>query len=109
VEDLELRLGTPGVVEGRVVYDAGVPSASRATHIVLKQRLLPVSPLYPTPENAVGADGRFQIGGALGVYDFDLPGLRVVRVTQQGREIPNGRIRVALGESITDLEVLVSK
>jgi hypothetical protein len=109
VEDLELRLGTPGVVEGRVVYDAGVPSASRATHIALKQRLLPVSPLYPTPENAVGADGRFQIGGALGLYDFDLPGLRVVRVTQQGREIPNGRIRVALGESITDLEVLVSK
>ena len=109
VDDLELRLGTPGVVEGRVVYDASVPPASRATHIALTQRLLPVSPLYPTPENAIGPDNRFQISGALGVYDFDLPGLRVVRVTQQGREIPNGRIRVALGELITDLEVVVSK
>jgi len=30
-------------------------------------------------------------------------------VTQRGREIPNGRIRIGPGESITDLEVLVSK
>jgi hypothetical protein len=109
VDDLELRLGTPGIVEGRVVYDGSVPSASRARHIALKQRLLPVSPLYPISENAIGADGRFQINGALGVYDFELPGLRVVRVTQQGREIPSGRIRVALGESITDIEVVVSR
>lgn len=108
VDDLELRLGTPGRVEGRIVFDASVPSASRVTHIALKQRLLPVSPLYPTPQTAIGGDGGFQITGALGVYDLDLPGLRVVRVTQRGREIPNGQIRIGLGESITDLEVRVS-
>jgi carboxypeptidase family protein len=109
VDDLELRLGAPGVVDGRVVYDSTVPAASRATSILLKQRLLPVSPLYPTPENAIGADGRFQITGALGVYDFDVPGLRIVRVTQHGREIPNGRIRLGPSESITGLEVLVGR
>jgi hypothetical protein len=109
VDDLELRLGTPGAVDGRVIYDASVPSASRAEHIALKQQLLPVSPLYPTPQTTIGADGRFQISGALGVYDVDVAGLRVVRVTQSGREIPNRRIRVGLGESISDLEVLVSK
>jgi hypothetical protein len=108
VDDLELRLDTPGVVEGRLVYDASVPAASRATHIALKQRLLPVSPLYPTPEHALGADARFRIEGVLGVYEVEVPGLRVVGVMQRGREIPNGRIRVALGESITDLEVMVS-
>ena len=109
VDDLELRLDTPGVVEGRVVYDASVPSTSRAAQIALKQRLLPVSPLYPTPQTTLGADGRFQISGALGVFDLELAGLRVVRVTQRGREISNGRIRIGPGESITDLEVLVSK
>jgi hypothetical protein len=109
VDDLELRLGTPGAVDGRVIYDASVPSASRAEHIALKQQLLPVSPLYPTPQTTIGVDGRFQISGALGVYDVDVAGLRVVRVTQSGREIPNRRIRVGLGESISDLEVLVSK
>ena len=109
VDDLELRLGTPGGVEGRVIYDASVPLTSRAAHIALKQQLLPVSPLYPIPQTAIGADGGFQIGGALGVYDVDVAGLRVLRVTQRGREIPNGRIRVGLGESISDLEVLVSK
>ena len=109
IDDLELRLDIPGGVEGRVVYDASVPSASRTAHIVLKQRLLPVSPLYPTPQAAIGADGRFQISGALGVYDIELPGLHIMRVTQRGREIPDGRIRIALGESISDLEVLVSK
>jgi hypothetical protein len=109
VDDLELRLGTPGAVDGRVIYDASVPSASRAEHIALRQQLLPVSPLYPTPQTTIGADGRFQISGALGVYDVDVAGLRVVRVTQRGREIPNRRLRVGLGESISDLEVLVSK
>ena len=109
IDDLELRLGTPGVVEGRVVYDASVPPANRATQITLKQRLLPVSPLYPAPEGAIGGDGRFRVEGALGTFDFDVPGLRVVRVTQRGREIHDGRIRVALGDSITEFEVLVAK
>jgi len=90
------------------VYDASVPPASHAAQIALTQQLLPVSPLYPTPQTTIGADGRFQISGALGVYDLDLPGLRVVRVTQRGREIPNGRIRVGPRESITDLEVVAS-
>ena len=108
IDDLELRLDTPGIIEGRVVYDASVPPASHAAQIALKQQLLPVSPLYPTPQTTIGADGRFQISGALGVYDLDLPGLRVVRVTQRGREIPNGRIRVGPRESITDLEVVAS-
>jgi hypothetical protein len=108
IDELELRLGPPGVVEGRVVYDASVPTTSRAAQITLRQRLLPVSPLYPAPEGAIGANGRFRVEGALGTFDFDVPGLRVVRVTQRGREIPNGRIRVALGEAIADLEVMVS-
>jgi hypothetical protein len=109
IDDLELRLATPGVVEGRVVYDATVPPASRATQIALKQRLLPVSPLYPAPESAVGAEGRFRLDNALGSFDFEVPGLRVVRVTQHGREIANARIRVGSGESITGLEVMVGK
>jgi hypothetical protein len=107
IDDLELRLGIPGVVEGRIVYEATVPVESRAKQITLKQRLLPVSPLYPVPEGAVGADGRFRVDNALGIYDFVIPGLRVVRVTQHGREIPNARLHVALGQSLSDLEVTV--
>jgi hypothetical protein len=109
VDDLELRLDTPGIVEGRIVYDANVPPGSRAKQVVLRQRLLPVSPLYPAPESPVSADGRFRMDGALGTYEFDVARLRVVRVTQNGRELPHGQVRVALGESITDLEVLVGK
>jgi hypothetical protein len=107
IDDLELRLGTPGVVEGRIVYDANVPAARRAQRITLTQRLLPVSPLYPATEDSVGADGHFRLDNALGVYDIEVPGLRVVRVTQHGREIPNGRLHVALGQSLSDLEVTV--
>jgi hypothetical protein len=80
----------------------------RAQQITLKQRLLPVSPLYPAPESAVGADGRFRTDNALGLYDFEVPGFRVLRVTQHGREIAGGRIRVGLGETISDVEVTVA-
>lgn len=107
IDDLELRLGTPGVIEGRVVYDSSVPPTNRVTPITLKQRLLPVSPLYPAPESTIGGDGRFRIDNALGIFDVELPGLRVLRVTQHGRDIANARVRVGLGESITGLEVLV--
>jgi hypothetical protein len=107
IDDLELRLGIPGAVEGRIVYETPLPASRRVQQITLKQRLLPVSPLYPVPQGAVGVDGRFRIDNALGLYDFEVPGLRVVRVTQRGRDFANALIRVALGETLTGLEVLV--
>jgi hypothetical protein len=109
IDDLELRLGVPGSVEGRIILDATASDASRPTRVALKQRLLPVSPLYPTPESAVGADGRFRMTGALGVYDVDVPGLRILRVSQHGREIPQARLHVGLGDTLTDLEIVVGR
>jgi hypothetical protein len=109
IDDLELRLDTPGLVQGRIVYESSVPEANRAKTVVLKQRLLPVSPLYPAPESTVGADGVFRLTGALGVFDFLVGDLRIIRVTQHGREIPGGRIRVGSGETLTGLEVLVGQ
>jgi hypothetical protein len=108
IDDLELRLLTPGVVEGRVVYETNVPAANRPTQITLKQRLLPVSPLYPSPESAISRDGSFRLSGALGVYEFEAGGLRIVRVTQHGREIAGGRIRVGSSETISGVEVIVA-
>jgi hypothetical protein len=109
IDDLELRLGPPGIVEGRVVYETDVPVAGRAKQIALRQRLLPVSPLYPVPESPISADGRFRIENAIGVFTFEVPGARIVRVMQHGREIPDGRIRLAIGDAITGLEVIVGK
>ena len=109
IDDLELRLVTPGVVEGRLVYETNVPAANRTTRITLKQRLLPVSPLYPAPESAISPDGSFRLNGALGVYDFEASGLRIVRVTQHGREIAGGRIRVGPGDTLTGIEVLAGR
>jgi hypothetical protein len=108
LDDLQLRLDLLGTVEGRIVYDASVPSASRAKVVTLTQRLLPVSPLYPAPESSVGADGRFRITHALGVFEFEVPGLRVTRITQNGRTISSGRIQIAHGETITGVEVSVA-
>jgi hypothetical protein len=107
IDDLELRLDTPGVVEGRIVYDTNVPAANREKTVALTQRLLPVSPLYPAPESAVSADGGFRLTGALGLYDFLVGDLRIVRVSQHGRDIPNGRIRVGSGETLSGIEVMV--
>lgn len=111
IDDLEIRLATPGMVEGRIVYDASVPRAARATHVVLRQRLLPVSPLYPAPESAIDADGTFRLTNALGAFEFEAvglgAGLRITRVTRYGREIPDGRLLVGPADRITDVEVRV--
>jgi hypothetical protein len=113
IEDLELTLGTPGTVEGRVVYEPNVPSSSRAKQIRLTQRLLPVSPLYPVPEGLIETDGRFRIDGALGVYEFELVGaaqdLRITRVMRNGRDIPGARIQIAGGDTITAVELFVGR
>ena len=109
IDDLELRLGTPGVVEGRVIYETDVPAAARAKQIALRQQLLPVSPLYPVPESPVSTDGRFRIENAFGLFTFEVPGVRVLRVMQHGREIANARIRLTTGDVLTGLEVIVGK
>lgn len=109
IDDLELRLGPPGVVEGRVVFESDVPVADRAKQIVLRQQLLRVSPLYPVPESPISADGRFRIENALGLFTFEVRGARIVRVMQHGGELANGRVRLANGEAITGLEVIVGK
>jgi hypothetical protein len=109
IDDLELRLDTPGVVEGRVVYETDVPFAARATQIVLKQQLLPVSPLYPVPESRISTDGRFRIENALGLFNVEVPGARILRVMQHGREIADKHIRLATRDTVTGLEVIVGK
>jgi hypothetical protein len=113
VEDVELRLTPPGVVSGRIVYESSVPASSRAKVIALRQRLLPVSPLYPTPESSVDADGRFRIDNALGEYDVDVRGLpadlRVKTVLRKGRRLSDDRVSVRAGEVIAGIEVVIGK
>lgn len=113
VEDLEIRLVTPGTIEGRIVYEVEVPPSARATRIALKQRLLSVSPLYPVSEGSVSADNRFRIANALGWYEFELPslpaGVRITRLTVNGRDIPNRTIQIAGGETIGSVEIFVGK
>jgi hypothetical protein len=113
VEDLRLTLGKPGMVEGRLVYEAGLPASARPTSIALRQRLIQVSALYPIPESAIGADGRFQISNAFGEYEFELrglsAGLRIKSVSRGGRPLADGRIGIAGGETITGVEILVGR
>ncbi|HLG56093.1 MAG TPA: carboxypeptidase-like regulatory domain-containing protein [Vicinamibacterales bacterium] len=113
VEDLRLTLGTPGMVEGRLVYEAGVPASARPTSIALRQRLIQVSALYPIPESAIGADGRFQISPAFGEYEFELrglpAGLRIKRVSRDGRPVADGRIGVGRDEAIAGVEIVVGR
>jgi hypothetical protein len=113
VEDLRLTLGKPGMVEGTLVYEAGVPASARPTSIALRQRLIQVSALYPIPESAIGADGRFQISHAFGEYEFELrglpAGLRIKSVSRGGRPLTDGRIGVAGGETIAGVEILVGR
>jgi len=113
VEDVRIVIDRPGVIAGRIVYDGNVPQSSRATSIVAMQTLLKVSAIYPVPESTVDANGRFELTGTIGEYEFELDGLAtglaIRRVTRNGRPLPMNRIGVAGGDTIRDLEIVVGQ
>ena len=113
VEDVRIVIDRPGVIAGRIVYEGNVPQSSRATSIVGVQKLLKVSAIYPVPESAVDSNGRFELAGTIGEYEFELDGLAtglaIRRVTRNGRRLPMNRIGVAGGETIRDLEIVVGQ
>jgi hypothetical protein len=113
VEDVRIVVDRPGIIVGRIVYEGDVPPSSRATSIVGVQKLLKVSALYPVPESAVDSNGRFELAGTIGEYEFTLDGLAsglaITRVTRNGRSLPMNRINIAAGETIRDLEIVVGR
>ena len=113
VEDLSLRLETPGEVEGRVTFPTDLPASSRSTRITLMPRLLRVSPLYSIPEATIEADGRFRLTNALGEYEIVIPdlarGLRITSVARSGNMLAGNRIGVTAGETTAGVSVTVGR
>jgi len=113
VEDLMLRLETPGEVEGRVIFSRDMPAAERPNTIRLVPKQLNVSPLYSIPEAAIDPDGRFRMTNALGEYEIVIPDLprtfRITRVTRREDSLAANRIGVAAGEAVTGLNVMVGR
>jgi hypothetical protein len=113
VEDLTLRLETPGEVEGRVTFSRDMPASDRPNTIRLVPKLLNVSPLFPIPEAAIDADGRFRLTHALGEYEIVIPDLprtfRITRVARSESALATNRIGVAAGETVTGLSVTVDR
>jgi hypothetical protein len=113
VEDVRIVVDRPGVIAGHIVYEGNVPQSSRATSIVGVQKLLTLSALYPVPESVVDSNGRFELAGTIGEYEFALDGLAsglaIKRVTRNGRSLPMNRIGIAAGETIRDLEIVVGR
>jgi hypothetical protein len=113
VEDVRIVVDRPGRVRGRVVYEGEVPQERRAHTVRLVQKLLKVSALYPVPEATPAPDGRFEIGGALGEYEIELPGLgaglTISRVRRRGVTLQGNRLGVAGGELVDDLEIVVGR
>ena len=110
IEDLELRLATARQLSKAASSTRQTcRAASRATQFVLRQRLLPGVAALSVSGERCRWRRPLSARHALGSFDFEVPGLRVVRVTQHGREIANARIRVGSDESITGLEVTVGK
>ena len=113
VEDVRIVVDRPGVVSGRIVYEGNVSAPSRATSLVAVQKLLKVTPLYPSPEASIDPGGRFELRNTIGEYEFDLEGLEsgysIKRVVRNGRVLPMNRLGVAPGESVRDIEIVVGR
>jgi hypothetical protein len=113
VEDVHIVVDRPGRVRGRVVYEFAVPQEQRAHAVRLVQKLVRVSAIYPAPEASPAPDGRFEIDGALGEYEIELPGLgaglTISRVARGGVTLQGNRLGVAGGELVDDVEIVVGR
>jgi carboxypeptidase family protein len=113
VEDLSLRLETPGEVEGRVTFPDDLAASARPTRITLVPKLLNVSPLYSTPEATIDADGRFRLMNALGEYEIVIPdlarGWRITSIARSGYTLAGNRIGVAAGQTTAGVSVSVGR
>jgi hypothetical protein len=112
VEDLTLRLDTPGHIEGRVTFSSDVPTSGRPSTIRLVPKRLNVSPLYPVPETPIEPDGRFRLINALGEYEIAIPDLpRGFRITvaRSGQTLAGNRVGVAAGETMSGVSVMVGR
>jgi len=113
VEDVRIVVDRQGRITGRIVYEGSVPPSGRATSIVAVQKLFKTSVISSVPESTVDADGRFDIPGAVGEFEFALDGLQrgltIKRVMRNGRSLPMNRIGVAAGETISNIEIVVGR
>lgn len=111
--DVPLVVDRPGVVEGRVTYPKDMPATARATTLTLVQKRMRVTALYPAPIAVVNPDGRFRAADALGDFEVELRGLpagyAVSEVRRGTTALAGGRIAVGGGETVTGIEVVVSR
>jgi hypothetical protein len=111
VEEVRIALDRPGTVSGSVVPERGTARVGHG-RIALVHTMLDLSPIYPAADAAIGLDGRFEVGGLLGTYTFELKDaprdLRVTRVLRDGRVLPGNRITIGPGEVIGNIEIVVA-
>ena len=113
IEDVRLRLGPAGRVEGRIAPESGALPPGARPRVVLVQTLLTSSALYPDEAATAGADGSFRIDKVVGHFRIDvrdLPdGWTVTRILRDGRPLVDRRLTVPVGARIDALEIRVAK
>jgi hypothetical protein len=111
VEDVRVRLRSPGAIEGRVVVEGPGTAALDTLTVVPQHILIKLSPLYPVRDAAVSADGRFVVEELAGEYGLQVRGLpdgwRIKRLIRHSTESTNKSIVVPAGERVTGVEIVV--
>ena len=113
VQDVRIALRAPGAIEGRVVVEGRIDEAYDLStlRVIPVQKLLTLSPLYPTEEATVDHNGRFHVSNAVGAYTLGVHGLpagwRVRRVTRAGAALADNQVNVSSGERATGIEIVI--
>ena len=111
VEDVRVRLRSPGAIEGRVVIEGPGSAALDTVSIVPVQTLIKLSPLYPVKPAPVSAEGGFALEELAGEYGLEVRGLpdgwHVKRLARKGIPAASKSIVVPAGERVTGVEIVV--
>jgi hypothetical protein len=107
--DVELIVGKPGGLRGRVSMESGIPLPAEGLRLTLvREGFIPFSAFDDVIE--IAPDGSFEAGNLIGEYHVrvDQPNQwRVTAVRRNGTRITNDRLVIRSAEILDELEILI--
>lgn len=112
--EVRVALGAPAQVRGRIIFEGAPPPSDPPLEVEFMTEAFRI-PHRATPPAIVrvGSDGRFSIENLIGEYRVHvrrlMPQWQVKVVRRAHDALPDGRLQLATGQIVDDLEIIIAR